>query len=242
MTLPPDVMDFLVQAIASLLGALVGAFAAFELERQRQKRTERHHRIGRIRKALFVLMEQRSFVLNYSHQFLDGLRDDPDRDLKLLPTPPIAPEVRIDIEDLGFLLERDGYVLNRLANADLRFRSLLGWMAVRNEVHQRFQEQVQIFQRTANPPPDKEGFDDVRTFIGRMMELQLRDLTNSIFEIAELALSGNRKAESLLRDVAARDYPDDKLFKIVEMPPDKRDDDAELPALTATGNKTGKNR
>ncbi len=180
-------------------------------------------------------MLQRESVLNFKNQYLDRLRDDPDRDLKLPPAPLIAPDGRINLEDFGFLLERDANVLHRLTNADLRFRCLVGWMEVRNALHLRFQEQLQVFQRTANPPAQKDDYDDVREFIGRSMELQLRHLTDAIFDVAEDAETGNRKAELLLREIGARDYPNDRLFKIEDVPPDKRGKDPYPPAPSSSG-------
>ena len=98
--------EFIVQVIATLLGAL----AAFELERQRQLRDERRDRIATLRQTLFILMERREFLLNLRRQALDPMQDHQMRTFALHPFRAVLPASTAPIDRLAFLLEGSGEV------------------------------------------------------------------------------------------------------------------------------------
>jgi hypothetical protein len=133
-------IDFLVQATATL----VGAAAAFALESRRQKRREHRDDIGKVKSALFVLISQRTFLRNLAVQHLDPVKDNPHRSFLLLPLTAAPSSLSIKIEDLTFLLDLgDKDLLPIIEIADLRFRTVASLLAERNRLHYEFQLQME---------------------------------------------------------------------------------------------------
>ena len=111
-------IQFLIQATATL----AGAFTAFHLEEQRQRRHETRVKLGNLRQGLFTLAMQRSFLLNLRKQYLDA---HANTDAKAFTIPPILttpPSVLLDVAALAFLIDDEGDLLAGLVHAELGFK------------------------------------------------------------------------------------------------------------------------
>jgi hypothetical protein len=220
-----DVVSFLVQALATLIGAV----AAFALEAARQARLDKRqqeqeradetqNRVGQIRRALFSLMEQREFVINLKTQMLDPLADNPGRAYLLHPFTAKGPELPFPVEGLWFLLDSEGELLHKLVNADLRFRSLLSGIDHRNSLHLDFQQRLEPLQRRSTSGEITLG--EIRDAMPVLFS-HLRDVTDALYDQADRTLAMNREAFNLTREFAGKAFPGQKLLKVEELWPEK---------------------
>ena len=88
--------------------------------------------------ALFTLVEQRQFIMNLKRRALDPKKDGPIRTFSIQPLQVASPSLPLNVEALGFLLQRDGELLNQLALADIQFRTLAALLDARSALHRGF--------------------------------------------------------------------------------------------------------
>lgn len=206
-----NLVSFFVQAGATLVGALV----AFELERQRQKRSERRQRVNGLHRALFVFVLQRSFMLNIKQQALEPHRTDPFRTFTVRPSPMTPPAAAIDRDSLAFLLDdREADLLYRVMNADLWFSTLISVVRDRNVVHAQFQQRLEEVQRNLKR---EFNIDEFKTAVGPLLSKSLEDLTNALYEINDRALKENEEAAALARQYVRRKFPNEHLFTVDDL-------------------------
>jgi len=205
--------EFLVQASATL----AGAGAAFGLEAWRQRRREKADKQASIKRALFVLVSQRSFLRNLEAQHLHELRGQSHRAFLLRPVYAVPSSLSIDLSALTFLLELpDKNVLPRIELADLRFRTVLGLLDERNRVYLEFQRRVEVSQ--VGETTNRIAIDDLRRIIGPVLSAQLEQLTDHLLDTSEAALESNRAAAELTDSAFRSAFPKDKLFRTQDIP------------------------
>ena len=211
----PELLDFFSKVGATLVGALI----AFELEHARRRRADERERISRMKQALFTLVEQRQFILNFKKQVLDPKKDDPIRSFTIHAQNSFQPALKIDVDGLGFLLDADGELLNRLVNADLRFRTLNSLIDVRSAVHLRFQEtaEANATQENYDPASGPITVAELEHLVGRVMSKQLQEMTDDLYRCADDALATNRSVFKLVHEHAAGAFPKEKFFRVEEL-------------------------
>jgi hypothetical protein len=206
--------------ISNLLGqavaTLIGAYAAFALERQRQKRKEQRTQAHEVKRALFALAVQRIFLLNVKQQVLDPSRDDPRRMFTVRATRILAPQVGLDVESLGFMLDDASELLQHIVHADITCRNVIMILEARNECHAEFQQRVEPIRIAGQL---EIPYEDIYAAIGPVLSANLEIMTESLYgmTIATLEI----QMGSAHREYFARRFPKEKIFK-EDVPPDQQ--------------------
>ena len=216
--LTPAMKELLVQAIASLAGALVGALAAFQLEARRQRGKEQQGRIDRLNKAIFSLGMQRNYLVNLKRQQLDPYREHPLR--AFLPAVLQSPMTSsIEWTELTFLLNdpSQGDLLNRFALSDDGFRTVVGLVETRREMHSRFQERLDLWKKENPDVPDELGLALITRAVGMPLSVQLTNVTDHLYESVERALTANRSIYTRMTSAFVRLFPKKKHVKVEEL-------------------------
>ena len=213
-----DSSGFVAQAGASLAGSLAGALAAFQLEAWRQRRRERRSRIDKMNRAIFSLGMRRNYLVNLNTQQLEPNRKDP---LRAFLPPVLRSPLASSIEwtELTFLLNPPGQgdLLNRFALGDEIFRTVVGLVEKRIEIHSRFQEQFALWEREHRNIDVELSFDLIRHAVGPTLTIQLRDVTDHLYESVDRALAANREVYSLMTLSFARLFPNETHARVEEI-------------------------
>ena len=199
--------DFLIRALATLVGAL----AAFGLAAWREKRKERSQQIARFRSALFALLMQRTFLRNLKSQYLDAKRDLPIRAYGLHPAVGhVPPTETVDPESLAFLLGvAEGELLNRLVLAQSQCQGVVALLAARNPAHMSFQEKLEVQEGT---------IDDLRAIAGTSLRAQLERMTDDLYRFTDDAIDSNRDVYVAAVAAFRRLFPEAGLFGVEDVP------------------------
>jgi hypothetical protein len=206
--------DFLIRALATLVGAL----AAFGLAAWREKRKERSQQIARFRSALFALLMQRTFLRNLKSQYLDAKRDLPIRAYGLHPAVGhVPPTETVDPESLAFLLGvAEGELLNRLVLAQSQCQGVVALLAARNPAHMSFQEKLEVAQQSRQV---QEGtIDDLRAIAGTSLRAQLERMTDDLYRFTDDAIDSNRDVYVAAVAAFRRLFPEAGLFGVEDVP------------------------
>ena len=204
-------VDLAVQASA----AFAGAYGAFALQRARDNYDEKARRLTLTRHALFALKEQHSYLLSLTRQVLDAMRANPLRHVLLHPADSIDPLSTIDANGLSYLLDRDGKVLDHLVYADHCFKQVSAGLAKRNATHEAFQRRAEEIR--AQFGPAETSYEGLQVKAPSLVA-QLRDRTNALYDLVDMAFKANQAADKLLRGYAARTYPGEHIFSVVVVP------------------------
>lgn len=202
------IQNFIGGGLGALVGALVGAWGAFRFERRRRRLDERTARVAGVRKALFTLAIQRSFIENLSMLYLDPHRSS-SRRWRTLPkylAIPIHEELNLD--SLSFLLElRASELLGQLAHGQNQFRKLLGVLEARSVAYQAMLDRLTEI-RKSNPVAAGEAY------LGPEVEDPLQGLTDALYEAADFARSANEEDIDRIRDFFGESFPGEHIPEV----------------------------
>jgi cbb3-type cytochrome oxidase subunit 3 len=205
-------MEYLFSALKWLIGVIdkiwpiafatfIGAWVAFQLQKHHKKTQQEAAQLAEGRKAQFTIATQLNALKNIRKQYLNPLRDDPDRALKLTPFSVHAHFPQLDIVALEFMLESDGaQLLNELVVSEHMFITLIGALGQRNEHHEMMQ------RRIAEMGPDK-ALDQATVQI-------LEDMTNSLYGLADDAIDNLTAGFQKLRTYLVSRFPKAKALDI----------------------------
>lgn len=208
------ILDFLAQALATLLGAL----AAFALEALRRRRAERERLIERFKAALFVLILHRQYLRNLHGQKLAPLRGSPVRAYALKPLLTVPPDEKLDVTTLAFLLStKDAQLLNSLALAESKFRTVVAQVHQRNVIHLALQSKPGVEN---GPPPGVVigSLEDFRFIAGPTMSRQLEQCTDELYANCEDAIRFNETCYREAVDCYKRQFPGAPMFGVEDLP------------------------
>lgn len=209
----PELTSFLIQAGATL----AGAFAAFRLEARHQDQREARDRLASLKRAIFTLASQRTFIINLKGQQLDALTGDARRAFLLQPIAVLPARLVLDVGALTFLLDTvDADLLNAIDVADLRFRTVVGVLEKRSRVHENFQQRFEAVQVSTGL--DVIDLESLRRAVGPVVSSQLEQLTDELYTLTESALTMNRDVHGRIELAFGRLYPGEKLFVVEELP------------------------
>jgi len=205
-----EILSFLERAVA----AGVGAWAAFRLHAAREARKEQADRAQALREALFVLAAQRSALLSLDNGYLDEVRRDPERHLRLHP-PAVAAGASqaLDFTKLGFLVSiKDSDLLSRLDFAEVQFRMATAALAERSAIHLRLQERLAASGAEYGPI----NSDSISAIVGRDVVLQLKGTTDALYQYVDAALDSNRTCLDAVQQVMREEFPRERVPRVIE--------------------------
>lgn len=205
--------DFTIQALATLVGAIV----AFGLEALRRTRQEQRIQIERFKGALFVLILQRTFLRTLHAQQLLPHRDNPIRSYAIHPVLAVPPHERFDLSSLSFLLgSKEAQVLNTLGVAEAQYRTVVALIEQRNALHLTFQSRLEAVRAVTGAA---EGtLDDIRAIAGSMLSRQLEELTGELYRATEHAIGFNRDCYVAAVSSVKRLFPRSPMFGVEDLP------------------------
>ncbi len=205
--------QIIVGGIGAGLGTWFGAWAAFGHERRDRNRREHLEQGEALRRAMFVLLSQRTLLSNIWRQHLAKFEDHPLRHIAMQPFFVAGEELPFDLDALLFVLNTDDAdLINRLQVGNRRVHTILSAIELRNSVH--LEGQTIVAERAKGDSATEAEF---RELIGPQRWEQLRDFTDSLFEDVQRSLSeidGNYKA---IEAIVVAEYPEVKLFKVREL-------------------------
>ncbi len=203
----------IIGGVGAGLGTWFGAWAAFGHERRDRERLEHRGEGEALRRAMFVLLSQRTLLSNMWLQHLATFADHPLRHVAMHPFFVAGEELPFDLDGLLFVLNTDDAdLLNRLQVCNRRFRTILSAVELRNKVH--LEGQAIVAERATGNGASEGEF---RALIGPHRWDQLRDFTDSLYRDVQLALSEIDINYKAIEAIAVAEYPEVKLFKVREL-------------------------
>jgi hypothetical protein len=192
------------------LGTWFGAWAAFRHERKDRERREHREQGEALRRTLYVLLSQRTMLVNIRDQHLLRYQSDP---LRHIMVPPffIAPEeLGLEFERLLFVLSTsEADLINRLEVANRGFRTILATISLRNDLHREGQSLLAKSGQTGSVDED-----EIKRIIGPHIWAQLNDFTDYLFDALPKILNMIDNNYSGVEAVAKKEFPEIKLFKV----------------------------
>jgi hypothetical protein len=192
--------------------AFFGAVAAFALEAMRRWREERRKDLRAGNEAIFVLSQMYSTTQNlYTQGIVDRaafVRERLGREPKYLEYIPVAvawnPQTILPMTRLGFLLEsHEPDILNRLAQVERAFLSVLDTNVRRGQVHVQFQERA----RAVLGPEQEMPSNELEAKVGFDLAMQLQQFTAHMLSDVPRTRDALLEMGKQLRSVLELEYP-----------------------------------
>ena len=207
------------QLVLGVIGAgaatWFGAWAAFKHERRDRLETEHKHQGEALKRALFILLSQRTVLVNIRDQHLAGFEKNPLRHILVKPFYVASDELSLDLDPLLFVLNTsDADLLNRLQVCNRRCRSILATIELRNNVQVQGQNLLAERLKTESTWPE-----EIKGIIGPQRWAQLRDFTDFLYESLPRALAEIDVNYAAVEAVARSEFPNVKLFAVEKLSP-----------------------
>lgn len=183
--------ELAVTAGATLAAAYWGARAAFTFNLRQEIVRERRHQVEECNRAMLVLMRQYNQLANYREQFLDPVRSDQGRHLRMPPSRhPDYSAWTVNVPALSFLVQTEATELRlMLALADQHFHGATAAMTMRSELHFEFQRRMEHME------DDKRALTlaEVHEAIGDRLATTLLQATDQLYELVDGAIQNHEK-------------------------------------------------
>lgn len=191
-------METIVNALATLVAAFAGAWAAFALQRRHEARKAKAAQVEECNRALLILTQQANFVLVYWKQVLEPFREHPARHLLMPPTGQLDySHLVANAASLAFLLQTEASdIPQMIALANDRFHRLVAAINDRARAHHEFQAAIEasrVDMEAGAPVAVIEGA------IGQRLTMLLRTGTDGVFMLAD---DTRESLAALGRDIA----------------------------------------
>ena len=131
----PASLDYFYKGSTVLIGAFVGAFAAFKLKSKNDDEKRHKEEKMAMNKAIFVCVRQINAIKNMNKE-LSKYSSDLERAFKLpAMKPPAYEDLKYDYDELGFLLEEHPQLVMNLVIEQERFEQAFKSIEIRNEFY-----------------------------------------------------------------------------------------------------------
>ena len=151
-------MDFVLDSIAgplvTLAAAFFGAWYAFKLHDNKDKRNRSERDVKAANRAIFEISRHCNRLATFRNQFLEDKRNDPNRDYLILPVAGFSwdnPE--IDYDSLAFLFESSQpNLLTEISSVEQEILSAVDVIRRRSEFHvERLQPVIEQLEKQHGP-------------------------------------------------------------------------------------------
>jgi len=195
------------QALATLVGAAIGALAAFQVQAKQQRSSQAESesalwmaRAVAVRKAQLHLMAQRTALRTMAGSHIGDVRDDPDRWWKLRPFSMRVPVPEIDLNALGeYLFIEEPSTMLILFRAQSYYDAL--WDAIRDR-NNRVVEYSGAMVARLQGDMDHEA---ARAELAMPLGMNLREVTDTLYSMLYFAANANQQACDALEEQARKD-------------------------------------
>jgi hypothetical protein len=215
------ILDFIANNLGSILAALpgtfFGAYFAFLFERRKRKGEEAEKNIAALNRALYTLYTMWNTLRAYQREHLDGVRNRPDRWLKLTSHPSVGQYhsgYQLETGPLHFLLQTKATTFDNLMLQERRFKLAIGLIDERTKL--MLTRVFPIMERepmgAAIPPAQ------LQNILGIGVISQLTQYTDQIFKFVDEDLPDLEAAFKELRALAKQLYPKGTFIDYRELP------------------------
>jgi len=206
----PSNLEYLYKGITILIGAFVGAFAAFKLKSKDDKDKKHTEEKMAMNKAIFVCMRQSNAIKNM-HKVVSKHKSELDKAFRLQAMkPPCYDDLKYNFDELGFLLEQHSELIMDLVIEQERFEQTFKAVEIRNEFYINEVHPTLIALNTDGKSFRKIDFSDA---IGeRLVNRAISHANGMWFHIEETdksILEMSDKLESVSREV----FPGEKFIQ-----------------------------
>lgn len=187
---------------AAAAGALLGAAVAFALEAFRRWLAERNRRYALLLEAQFSLsMQLRSLVIT-RNQYLNELRDDPQRFMSLVPFIGDVSDPQVDLSSLGFVGVKDKVeVLQRVHMAQAAWSTAMAALRERNQMMALLYEKAE----PRGPIEFDSGAQKVSVDAG--FARRLKGVTDGLYDSFDCAIELQHSGVEALAAAGKRMFP-----------------------------------
>ena len=207
MQIPSGLTSALIPAIATLVAAFAGAWAAFQWQARKSEDDQAKQNIEAVNNAIINLIRKHHTFIALRNQFINEHRDDKRRHMKIMPAIGIEYDVpEIQYDSLGFMLSsEDPNVLSRLLLTEQEIYSTLKTVKEWSKLHlERVQPTIEHIQK-------KEGsvvpIKRIERELGKMDSQMLRGLTDAMVEGVDASIAAIENSISDLNRAAKNVYP-----------------------------------
>jgi hypothetical protein len=200
-------MDIIINALATLAAAFLGAFFAFIFQERKEGRKIRTSNIAAGNRAMFLLSQQFNELSVIQKQIIEPARKHPVRFVVMRPSPPLNYEsLRFEVNTLSFLLEtKHRQVLMDLLIEEGRFHAAVQALNERSKVH----------LSDAQPVLDKAGIEEggdysisqLKEALGNRLFVQLSRATDEMIDYVDSSIKSLLQMGDKLYEVLRELYP-----------------------------------
>lgn len=174
--------QLLLQIVATLTAAFIGAWTAFHLESKARKNEERQKRIDAANSLIYALME-RSSIINYiKTDIIDPKRDDKVRFMSIEPIRDFkGPDFKILVQDISYIFQtKYRYLVVDLHIINQQFEYLIKAIRNRSDIHL---DKVQpLLEKAGLKKNDMLTIDKLEEVIGNRYFNIIQTTTNSMIK------------------------------------------------------------
>lgn len=218
----PVTLGDIVNPLATLIAAFMGAWAAFRWQSVAKHEEDKKTMIAAGNRALATLLEQVNTLKLFQNDCMEPMRDNPGRHLAMQPLPDYQENMaQLEFKSLNFLLEdpRHHQVLFELSIEDMRFRETL------KAINRRSQHHLKVIQPCLAAAGIQEGREytemDFKRAISEFDYIHLRRLTDQVEFHVDRTVDSLYSMKDRLRTALLDQLPGGKFldFELVTNPP-----------------------
>jgi hypothetical protein len=204
------IVNWVFSNIGTLVSTFFGAYFAFLFERRKRYSEQAEKNIDALNRALFTLTVMWDTLRQYQRDYLNPMRERPDRWLNLTSHPLAAQHEGIQFEpgQLYFLLTKKGTCFANVMLQERRFKLAVGMIQHRTQVMLN-----EAFPRLRNVPKNSLMSEaEAERLLGIGITQQLKQFTDQIYEFVDEDLPSIEATFNELRAAAKDLYPKGKFI------------------------------
>ena len=209
-----SVPEFILPALSTLAAAFLGAWYAFSLQDNKNRRETEDRRIAALNLAIFALGRKQNKLHNIQDQIVSRWKEHPARFLLMPPTHDLEKDdIAIDLTGLAYLLETaHANLLGELTIAVAKYRSALDALNLRSALHKG---EVQLKLESAGLIEDKPAtLAEIRSALGERLYITLSQATDQVIDAVPKALAEVTQISDQLTLAGRSTFPPKRIIRI----------------------------
>jgi len=201
-----------VALVAAAVGAFLGSTSAFLLEAWRRSHVEKTARHTALLQAQFAVSMQLRTMVNIRDQYLNEVRDKPDRFMLLVPFYGETADPVVDLGTLGFVAADDRIdALQQVHMAQGAYLTAMSALRARNEM-------MAAMYEAAIPSGDFDFETGEETVaLDRRKARRLKGITDGLYKSVDSAIELEHEAVAVLAQVGKRLLPKREFAAVEEV-------------------------
>ena len=206
--------EFILPALSTLVAAFLGAWYAFTLQDNKNRRETEDRQIAALNLAIFALGRKQNKLHNIQDHVITPWQDNPAGFLLMLPTHDLEKDdIAIDLAGLAYLLETaHANLVGELTVAVAKYRSAIDALNLRSALHKG---EVQLKLESAGLIDDEPAtLADIRRALGERLYITLCQATDQLIAAVPKALSEVTRISDELTVVGRSVFPANRIIRI----------------------------